>query len=236
VRRLFATVVLLGCGCSDFAAPTAEDFRRLHLAAPRPQGDSIRCRLHLSVDSPWLAGEFDGVLLVDDGAAPVARAQFFGDVGPKVFDLLARPERITGYFPQTREGVDCALPREAAPHPLLFLGANLLEDFADVGEDRVRGVREAPEGLWIDLRPVVPGLRSEALRAADGRTIERRFRWMYGLHWEERWDGPDSCVITSTGVRLRVRILSREALHPRPSHAYDLALPDDVRIVEGSRK
>jgi hypothetical protein len=236
VRRLLASVVLLGCGCSSFVKPTADDLRRLHLAAPRTTSETVRYRLHLSVDSVWLAGEFEGVVLVDEGASPSARAQFFGDLGPKVFDLLARPDRIAGYFPQTREGVDCALPREAAPHPLLFLGVNLLEDFADVGEDRVQGIRQEAGGCRLDLKPLVPGMHSEVLRSPDGRTIERRFRWMYGLQWEERWESPTSCEITSTGLRLHVRIRSREPLRPPPARAYELALPDDVRVVEGSRK
>lgn len=236
MRRLAATLLLLASGCSEYVRPTPEDFLKLKLSPAAPHLGTVRYRLHLSVDSAWLAGEFDGVLIVDDGATPVARAQFFGDLGPKMFDLLARPDRITGYFPQIREGVDCALPREAAPHPLLFLGVNLLEDFADVREDRVRGIHESSAGWWLDLKPLVPGMRSEALRAPDGRTIERRFHWMYGLSWEETWEDANVCEIRSSGLTIDVRILSREVLTTRPARAFELTLPDDIKIVEGSRK
>jgi hypothetical protein len=236
VRRLLAALLLLGCGCSGFATPTPEDFRRLHLAAPRSTPETLRSRVHLSVDSEWLAGEFDGVVVADAGASPVVRAQFFGDVGPKVFDLVARPTRIVGYFPQTREGVDCALPKEAAPHPLLFLGASLLEEFADVVEGRVRGLREEQPGVRLDLKPVVKGMGCELLRSPDGTAIERRLSWMYGLHWEERWEGPDTRAISAPGLTLRVRIMGRETLASAPPRVYDLQIPDDVRIVEGSRK
>lgn len=236
MRFVAAAFLLLACGCSAYVRPTPEDFRRLKLPANPPPSGTLRYRLHLSVDSKWLAGEFDGVLIVDEAGGPVARAQFFGDLGPKMFDLLARPDRITGYFPQTREGVDCALPRQAAPHPLLFLGVNLLEDFAAVREDRVRGVHETGDGWWLDLKPLVPGMRSEALWTAEGRTIERRFHWMYGVGWDETWEDADHCEISATGLTINVRILSRESVAPRPTRAFELTLPDDVKIVEGSRK
>jgi hypothetical protein len=190
----------------------------------------------MTVDSPWLAGEFDGVVLAREGPAPEARVQLFGDVGPKILDLVARPDRVAGFFPQTREGVDCRLPSEAAPHPLLFLGVTLLEDFADVDEARVVGVRPDAGGLRLDLKPVVPGMRSEALRAPDGRTLERRFRWMYGLEWRERWERPDECSIQAKGLTLRIRVLETSPVEKRPERAFDLEIPGDVRLAEGSRK
>jgi len=228
-------VLLLSAGCSGFAAPTSELLRQIPFPPSTPP-DTMRYRVHMSLDSRWLAGEFDGVVLAHEGAAPLARAQLFGDLGPKVFDLAARPDRILGYFPQTREGVDCALPGEASPHPLLFLGVSLLEVFADVREERVLGIREDDRGWWLDLKPVVPGLRSEALVGKDGRTIERRFRWMYGVGWDLRWERPDACTVTASGLHIGVRILAVERMETRPAHVYDLTIPDDIRIVEGSRK
>jgi len=196
----------------------------------------MRYRVHLSVDSRWLAGEFDGFVLAHEGAAPLARAQLFGDLGPKVFDLVARPSRIAGYFPATREGIDCVLPAQAAPHPLLFLGVSLLEIAADIRDDRVLGVREESEGWWLRLKPLVPGMHSEALVGKDGRTIERRFRWMYGVGWDARWEDFDRCTITATGLKIQVRVLEAERLETRPARAFELSIPEDIRIVEGSRK
>ena len=228
-------VFLFGGGCSGFAAPTPELLRQINLQ-PATHPDTVRYRVHMSVDSRWLAGEFDGVVLVHPGPSPLARVQLFGDLGPKVFDLVARPDRIAGYFPQTLEGIDCALPAEAAPHPLLFLGVSLLEDFADMRDDRVLGVREDHEGWWLNLKPLVPGMRSEALRSKDGRTIERRFRWMYGVAWDQRWESPDACTITASGLEIQVRILGTERMDVRPAHVYDFSVPEDIKIVEGSRK
>ncbi len=74
------------------------------------------------------------------------------------------------------------------------------------------------------------------MQAKDGRTLERRFRWMYGLSWDERWEAPDRITIRASGLVIRVRVLETEPLAQRPARAYDFALPEDIRIVEGSRK
>jgi len=235
VRRPLAAVLLLSAGCSGFAEPTPEILRQINLR-PAAHPDTLRYRVHLSVDSRWLAGEFEGVVLAHEGAAPIARAQLFGDLGPKVFDLVARPNRVVGYFPQTREGIDCALPAQAAPHPLLFLGVSLLEIAADIRDDRVLGVREDSEGWWLNLKPLVPGMHSEALVGKDGRTIERRFRWMYGVGWDATWKDRDTCTVTASGLEIRVRIRGEERLESRPPRAFELTIPDDIRIVKGSRK
>lgn len=227
MRRLLGCLLLLSAGCSGYAPPSSENLAKIKLAPAAPPA-VVRHRVHLSLDSRWLAGEFDGVVISEPGAA---RIQLFGDVGPKMIDLLARPDRITGYFPQTREGVDVALPDRAVPHPLLFLGATLLEDLAEVDVDRVLGVQEADEGWWLDLKPQIAGMRSEALRGPDGLSLERRFKWMYGVKWTERWEGPDSCTIQATGVTIRVRILGRETIPLRPSKAFEIELPGDVRVV-----
>lgn len=236
MRRHLRVLLILVGGCSGFLPPTTEDFRHLGLAPLPARPDARRSRIRLSVDSRWLAGEFEGLVLAHEGAAPLARVQLFGDVGPRALDLLARPDRVAGFFPQAREGVDCLLPSEAAPHPLLFLGVSLLEEFCDLTEDRVLGVRTDPEGWWVDLKPVVPGMHCEALRTPDGRTIERRFRWMYGVQWRERWGSPDECTVTASGLVLRVRVLDRASLEKRPERAFDLTIPADIRLAEGSRK
>lgn len=235
MRPLFAAIVLTGAGCSGFSAPTPEILSQLKLNPPG-HPDTTRYRIRMSVDSRWLAGEFDGIVLTHEGRTPLARAQLFGDLGPKMIDLLARPDRVAGYFPATREGIDCSLPAEAAPHPLFFLGVSLLEDFADISEDRVIGVRPEGGGWWLNLRPVVPGMRIEARQGQDGRTIERRFRWTCGLGWEERWESPDVCTITAPGMRIRVLVLESDRLESSPPRAYELSLPGDVRVAQGRRK
>lgn len=238
MRRLIAPLLLLSAaGCAGFETPTPGQLDALGFperAAPGP--DTARSRLHLSVDSPWLSGEFDGVVVARfDGGAGAARAQFFGDLGPKVFDLSARADRIVGYFPQTLEGVDCALPQEAAPHPLLFMGASLVENFSDLPRDRVVGIRREGEGWWLNLRPSIPGLQVHLFVDRDGARKKRRYRWMYGLSWEEEWEG-QVCRITARGVAIQVTLHDREFDHLKNPAALDLRLPADVRIVQGSRK
>ena len=228
MRRLLSVLLLL-TGCSSYETPTAADFRRLNLSPPAPPA-ATPIRVRISLDSRWLAGEFDGVVIARSGPSPVARIQLFGDLGPKMIDLLARPERVTGYFPQAREGLDVRLPDQATPHPLLFLGVNLLEDLADIDEARVLGVQERDDGWWLDLKPLVPGMRCEALRGRDGRILERRFTWMYGVGWTEVWKDATESEVKASGVHLRIRLLATERVDP-PVKAFELAIPADVQVV-----
>src|SRR5690348_6185238 len=73
VRRLLGVFLLAAGGCSGFAAPTPDDFRRLRLDPDARHPEAVRYRIRLSVDSAWLAGEFDGVVLAREGPSPRAR-------------------------------------------------------------------------------------------------------------------------------------------------------------------
>jgi hypothetical protein len=191
----------------------------------------------MSVDSPWLAGEFEGAVLArHGGGAPVIRMQLFGDLGPKILELSARPGRIVGYFPQTREAVDCALPAEAAPHPLILLGASLVERFSAVNAERVLGLREEADGAWIRLRPAIEGMETRVFRDRAGRMETRRLSWMYGLSWEEQWRGEEEVRIAAPDLSIRVKILERESKPGGDTGSPDLVLPGDVHVVKGSRK
>jgi hypothetical protein len=191
----------------------------------------------MSVDSPWLAGEYEGVVLARvGGPVPTIRVQLFGDLGPKSLDVVARPDRIVGYFPQTHEGVDCSLPGEAVPHPLLFLGISLIEEFSELSEDRVLGIREEDGGCWLRLRSAVDGLDVVEFESKDHQRIRRRFRWIYGVAWEQERTGVDERRITAPGVSILVKILERDSEPPKTPGALDLILPSDIRVLRGSRK
>jgi hypothetical protein len=190
----------------------------------------------LSLDGPKLAGEFDAVLLARHGLEPAIRLQVFGDLGPKMLDLLAQPDRIAGYFPQAREGIDCAIPRQAAPHLLAFMGATLVEHFSDLSPSRVVGVREESDGWWMRLRGKIPDLSVDAFRDRSGRVTKRRFSWMYGVGWHEEWPSPDELRITASGLTIRAKILERTRdVLPKPG-SLELTVPADVRVVEGGRR
>jgi hypothetical protein len=239
VRRLLAAFLLSAAGCAGFEPPTPAQLRLLDL--PKSPGaekdEASRLRVRVGIDSPWLAGEFDGVVLVKDRAtSPVVRIQLFGDVGPKTVDLTARRDRIVGYFPQTREGVDCALPREASRHVLLFLGASLLERFTPKVAGHVEGVREEDGGLWFRLSPAVEGMTSDVFRDRHGALSRWRFSWMAGIGWEEERIADKEIRITAPRMSIRVRILEQEDGVAVKAGAMDLTLPAEVRIVEGSRK
>jgi hypothetical protein len=241
VKSFPSVLLLLAAGCSGFDLPTPDQLRALPLSAdaPAPPGQPpVRIRFQLSIDSPWLAGEFEGVILAGDSSGgPRLRAQLFGDLGPKIVDLTVRSDRVVGYFPQTREGIDCALPREATPHPLLFMGASLGEELLDrETAGRVTGIREESGGAWLRLRPFLPGTEVHRFASAgDPQVKKRRFWWMIGVHWEEDWISPTECRISAPNVAIRVKILGRER-RDLPASQMDLSLPEDVRIVAGSRK
>lgn len=235
MSRFVAILLLVSAtGCSGFATPTPEELSRLGLYDPASRGpDYARCRIHLNIDSPWLSGEFDGVVIARYGEG--VRTQLFGDLGPKMLDLSARPDRIVGYFPQTLGAVDCALPGEAAPHPLLFMGASLMENFTRVSRDRVVGIRPEGDGRWLKLRPSVNGLEVQLFVDRKGAWTKRRYRWIYGVSWEEEWNG-SVCRITAPQVLIRLTVHDQEFDHLKNPAALQLTLPADARIVQGSRK
>jgi hypothetical protein len=234
VRLVPGLLLLCAAGCAGFDQPTPARLQGVRLDADDAARVPTRCRFQMSLDSRWLAGEFEGVVLADPRSRRL-RAQLFGDLGPKMADLMADGDRIVGYFPQTREGIDCVLPREADYHLLLFLAASLVEEFlTSVDRSRVTGVREESDGVLLRLRPALPGVETQRLRRAEGKPELRRSSWMTGIWWEEEWPNSQECRITAPGLTLKVRILERT--HPAAVELTALKLPDDVRIVAGSRK
>lgn len=237
MRRLLAVLLsLTAAGCAAFDAPTDDRLRGIPLDPDAGGPTTTRCRFQMSIDSPVLAGEFEGVVVARRSPTdPVLRAQLFGDVGPKFAELMARPDRIVGYFPQTREGIDCSLPQEASPHLLLLVGASLVEEFLTrVDRSRVTGVRYEGGETWLRLRPAIPGTECHLRKDVSAKI--RRFSWMTGVHWMEVWPTPDECRISAPGIWIRVKILERTHPPLATLATMDLKLPDDVRIVQGSRK
>ena len=240
MRRILGLLLVSTAGCSGFAPPTSDQLRTMGLSGvPTPEigAPYVRQRIRMSVDSPWLAGEFEGVVVVRRGVPPVSvRVQLFGDLGPKALDVIARPDRIVGYFPQTHEGIDCALPGEAGIHPLLFLGVSLIEEFSERSEDRVRGVREEKGGCWVLLKSAIEGLEVVEFKGEDGQWTRRRFHWTRGVTWEQERTGKEERRITASGLSIRVKILESDAEPPRNPAMLEPALPSDIRVVLGSRK
>lgn len=196
---------------------------RAQVPLDRPQ----RLKVRLDIESPWMSGQFDGVVLVRPG--PAVRAQFFPDVGGKVVDLLAAPDRIVGYFPATREGIDCALPAEAKPHPILFMGLHLLARAAPVTRDRVTGWFAISTADFVRVRPLVEGSSETLILDPQGALRERRFEWMYGLNWKESRIGPSKFVVEAPRIKMTVEVLERKGLEKAPDAAFELKLPPGVR-------
>lgn len=222
------TVALAGLGCSPWTTPPEKILEEVERLQPPPKLPQ-RLRVRLDLESPWLSGQFEGAVLVKEG--PVLRAQFFPDVGGKAIDLLARRDRIVGYFPMAHEGIDCALPSEAVPHPLLFMGLHLLERAAPVTRDRVDGWFAISTGDAVRVRSLVEGA-SETLFLAlhEPRYIVwRKLRWMYGVEWKEVDESRDKFTVIAPRLKLRVEVLERKALESVPDSAFELSLPPELR-------
>jgi len=198
VKPLMGFLLLLAAGCAGFDEPTSERLAGLPLRPSIAEGSgsprSTIVRFQMSVDSSWLAGEFDGVAVSKSGGPgrPQVHAQLFGDLGPKMAEVLVAPDRIVGYFPQSRDGIDCSIPGEASPHPLLFMGASLAQELLSLETTaEVSGIREESDGTWLRLHPFLQGTEVHRLVSRGNPELKRRrFWWMFGVHWEEDWVSP----------------------------------------------
>lgn len=201
MKRTAWLLLAAGLGCRGLPEPSPEMLARVR-EIPAPEGPYVRLRAEIDIDSEWLAGHFEGVIVARTGPEPVVRAQFFPDLGGKAFDLVARPDRITGNLPPLDETTDEPMPLEGRPHPLHFIGLTLMEHFAPSTEDRILGVRE--DG-WILLQPIIEGSRVMIRLGPGNRIVRRRYEWGYGISWEEE-PGPEGSTIRAKGLRLRVKI------------------------------
>jgi hypothetical protein len=224
VRSALALALL--AGCRGFETPTPEDLSRLLGSLPPEESSFVRLKVRMKIDSPSLAGEFEGVVVARTRPRPAVRAQFFPDLGGKALDLVATADRITGYFPFQNEGIDLSLPGEARLHPLTLIGVTLLEHAAELVADRVTGVREEEDGRWYRVAGAAPGVTVLFQRRGE-RTL-RRFTWRYGVGWTET-STASGAAVEAPGLSIRVDVLSRE--HPAgvPERIFELALPPEVR-------
>ncbi len=226
MRPALALALLAAAGCPGFETPGPPETSRLLLSMPPPGAPFIRLKVRMTIDSPALAGVFDGVIVLRTGTRPAVRAQFFPDLGGKVIDLLARPDRITGYFPLQKEGIDLALPEEARLHPLSMIGVTLLEHAAALQAGRVTGVRGGDEGPWYRIAGAAPGV--ELTLQLRGEFTVRQFAWKHGVQWCET-SSSTGATVAAPGLSVRLDILERQHPDPLPESLFELALPAEVR-------
>jgi hypothetical protein len=160
----------------------------------------------------------------------MVRMQCLPDLGGKVVDLLARPDRIVGHFPQLNQGMDLALPGRERTGPIMMMGIGLLEMFAPVTVDRVIGARRDEKGRLLKLRPVVEGGCVIALLAPDGRIVRRTFEW--GTRWEEEWVSDREVIVRAPGMELRVSRMESRTLESAADSLFQLELPPGTKALE----
>jgi hypothetical protein len=235
VRRWGAVLGFLAAGCSGFAEPDPDTLKSLRLPGPASVA-AQRITFTADLDSPKLAGRFSGVAIGESGPRPQARVQLLPDLGPKAVDLLARPDRILGWLPQQKEGVDCALPGEAGLHLITLMGITVLEQLAPLEATRIAGVRRDGEAWLLDVPSVVPGCRT-TVRYRPGSGVERRdFRWIWGVSWSQEFAGDRESVVRGGSLTVRILVVERTPIAATEARRFRLELPEDVAVVKGSRK
>ncbi len=223
--RAFALplALLTLAGCRGLEPLRPGEFLNFRGIPPAPEGPFVRLKVRIDINSPSFAGVFDGVVIARTGPAPAVRAQFFPDVGGKALDLLARPDRITGHFPMSGEGIDIALPDGARIHLISLIGVTLLEHAAPLDETRVRGRR----GSEIEAAGVAPGVTVRLEQGGIG-LVKRHYEWLHGVTWTETAT-PDRIRIGSPRMTAGIDILKRERLDKAPDSLFELKLPDEVK-------
>lgn len=235
VRGLLPALLAVVAGCSGFLEPTPEMLALLQLP-PVPPAGALRVRVRMDVDTPWLAGAFEGVVLARRGPSPRVRAQFFPDLGPKAVDLAAAPGRIAGYFPVQHEGVDCTLPAESTVHPITLIGATLLEQFSELTPGRIDGMK-ADGGSWLLQVPsLIPGCDTVLTYLPGTGVTRRQFSWHYGVGWDQVYLSDRECLISAPSVRVKISVLEEKDAGTLAPSLFELEIPADVRLRAGSRK
>ena len=221
----FALAVMAGCAV-PFEPPTPSDIGNL-IQFPAPPGPYVRARTRFSIESLSFGGVFEGVVLARTGPSPVLRVQLFPDVGGKALDLVARPDRITGYLPHLGEGIDMALPSEARLHLLSLVGVTLLEHLVPVTGDRLIGVQR-DMACGYRLRGAAVGVELTAWSAGLGHT-RREFQWVHGVRWTELAVAGRSSEISTPRLSARMEVLEITFPKTLPDSLFELKLPDEVK-------
>jgi hypothetical protein len=210
-------------GCRAFETPEPGQIRGLLARVPPLEGPFLRLKVRLDLESASLSGAFWGVIAARTGPEPRVRAQFFPDVGGKVMDLVARPDRITGVFPMTGERLDIALPDEARLHPLSLIGVTLLEHCAPLSEARIGGVRAGAEGFEFRVAGVAPGV--SVILEPRGERLVRTFEWKHGVRWTESSEPGGSASVTAPRFKLSLTVLEKERVPSWPDRVFEILPP-----------
>ena len=190
--------------CATWRAPTPAELQRILAAAPRvaaAQATTAEITMH----SERLNGTFSGVLASE--CAGRARLQLFPDVGGKILDLYADPQRVLGVIPQAGVRIDGPANDGTLPrHVLVFFAITLLEHETPLIRERVLLVRDTGGSLLVQLAPRIFGSEVEAELGADGRLLARHYRYRHVI-WHEQVGEP--IVVAGTGFHLTARVIDR---------------------------
>lgn len=232
-RRLMVTLSWVALtACRGFVEPSPGLIEKLRAAEEAAAPPYLREKVVAKIVSPWMSGEFDGVILARTGDSPRVRLQLYPDVGGKILDLSASRDRITGYLPQARQGSDHALPLRGRPDVILVLGILLLEHYSGRWADRASGMRESDEGWEVRLRPVARALDVFVFVGRDGRVQRRRYEWGCCAEWEQMLDGIVGFTVDVGDGSLSIRKTGSNPLPSVAENLFELKLPADCAPLD----
>jgi hypothetical protein len=227
LRRSSPCLLALGLGgCRTFFPPTPELVANLDARAADQTGD-LRATGRVRVESDVLRGEFLAAVAWSRGDRPRIRVQWFPELGGKVLDLLATPERIAGALPATDQRLDIHPDAPAAAYqPLLLMGLSVLESCLLVTPERVLDARPLDQGFELRLRSVRRWLRLRAKVDDQGNVRQLDFDHL-GARWSERRDADGRRrVIEAKGFRIEILIEEIEPEATLPDAVFEWQSPD----------
>lgn len=166
---LAAALAAAAAGCAGFDAPTPTTLARLR---PMPLAARLSERFALELETEALTGVFEAVFAVGEQGFAL---QLFPDVGGKVFDLAVGRDRLVAETPNGRYAAAMPLD-EAPPHLAVALAMVFAELLAPVGPGRVRGERQVPDGVQLQLAPALGSGEVVVELAADGAIATYRLK------------------------------------------------------------
>jgi hypothetical protein len=210
--------------CSSFGPPPPE-LRELLGAPPcgaaAPLRDTWRAQGRVEIDSRWISGDYEAVVVAETAPFPRARLQLFPALGGKLMDVLATPKRLAGTIPAAGIALDWSSADGAPPRALLaFVALGLLEQVQPLTWPRARAARRDGDGWELELEPCFPGVEQWALIDGQGELRERRYR-VGGASWTERF-GPHR--FEGRGFRLTIDAAAAPRTADVPESAFDLNL------------
>jgi hypothetical protein len=185
-------------------------------AAREPTGERHIARSRIESDA--FTGSFKTVLIAAPG--PRVRLQLIPELGPKLLDLVATPERLRVRWGALQDE-DGAGPERLAR----MVGISLLENAQPLAFERILAARELEDGDLVELAPVVPGVGVRARLDARGQLVTRSYRDGV-VRWQETLGAPH--VFAGQGFLWHIEAAEQTPIPMPPASLFELTGATEV--------